>query len=96
MRSIHFHHRLQQDDAVRRIAEEIIAGEQCFSLKDLSVSGKDLLALGMPPGKELGALLQTLLDRVIDGDLPNEKDTLLRYVKEQSSSGDHSMERNLT
>lgn len=91
-----FHHRLQQDDAVRRIAEEIIAGDQCFSLKDLAISGKDLLALGMPPGKELGTLLQTLLDRVIDGDLPNEKDALLRYVKEQSSSGDHSMERNLT
>ncbi len=54
----------------------LLAGQPCYRLKDLAVGGKDLLALGFR-GPRVGALLQTLLNRVIDGELPNERDALL-------------------
>ena len=45
---------------------EIIKEKQCVTLKGLAVSGKDLIALGMKPGKEIGACLNQLLERVIE------------------------------
>ena len=54
-----------------------------FSLKDLAVSGNDLISLGIPKGKKIGEILKKLLDLVIDGEIPNDKDILLSYaVKE--------------
>ena len=52
--------------------------ECCLSLRDLAVGGEDLIALGMRPGRGIGKLLTGLLDEVIDGRLPNEREALLR------------------
>lgn len=57
---------------------DILEKEVCFSLKDLSLNGDDLLAAGIPEGAEIGFILQRLLDAVMDGRLPNEKQALLR------------------
>lgn len=62
------------------IVASIQAENACLSLKSLAVKGNDLMALGYN-GKELGAALQALLDAVIDGDLPNEKEALLAHAK---------------
>ena len=37
-----------------------------MTLKDLAVTGTDLINLGIAPGKELGTLLNELLDMVIE------------------------------
>lgn len=74
--------RLDQIDAVRPILEQILSERQCFSLKDLNVSGNDLIALGVPPGPKVGALLTRLLDAVINGKIPNEKEALLNLAKQ--------------
>ena len=74
--------RLDQIDAVRPILEQILSERQCFSLKDLNVSGNDLIALGVPPGPKVGALLSRLLDAVINGKIPNEKEALLNLAKQ--------------
>ena len=58
--------------------ERVLAEGQCFTLRDLAVSGRDLLALGIPSGPGLGRLLSLLLDQVLDGTLPNERDALLQ------------------
>ena len=50
-------------------------------MKDLAVSGNDLIALGIPKGKCIGVILKRLLDLVIDGEIVNETDVLLNYVK---------------
>ena len=63
------------------ILDAIKAENACLSLKDLAVKGNDLLALGYPAGKELGVALQKLLDAVIDGELPNDKEILLDFIK---------------
>ena len=51
-----------------------------YRITDLAVSGRDLLMLGYR-GKELGDTLSLLLDATMRGDVPNEKDALLSYLK---------------
>ena len=46
--------------------QDILAGQQCVSLKDLAVSGRDLIAAGMTPGREMGEMLQRMLQHVLD------------------------------
>lgn len=75
----------QIEEEIARLEEclqEILAQEQCFCLKHLAVKGRDLLALGIPPGPELGQLLQTLLEKVLEGELENQKDRLLAFVED--------------
>lgn len=67
--------------ALERLGKEIIAEKQCFSLKDLAVKGGDLVAAGFAPGPKLGAVLKLLLDKVINGELPNEREKLLDFAK---------------
>ena len=64
-------------DAVRRTLDEELAAGSCYTLKQLAVHGSDLIRMGMKPGPGLGACLETLLGRVMDGELPNEREALL-------------------
>lgn len=49
----------------------------CFSLKDLEINGREVMALGVPEGKQVGFILNTLLNLVINGDIPNNKSLLI-------------------
>lgn len=61
----------------KRLYTEVCEKEQCVSLKTLAVTGSDLIAAGMKPGKELGEVLQKLLQLVLDDPSCNTKDKLL-------------------
>lgn len=52
-----------------------------LSLKDLKINGKDLMNNGIPSGKELGIILNELLETVIEDPSANEKDNLLKIAK---------------
>ncbi len=65
------------------VMEEIRAEDACLSLRTLAISGDDLMALGVPKGKQIGELLHALLDEVIEERLPNEKNALLQAAKER-------------
>ena len=67
---------------VEALLEEVLAEASCLGLKDLAVNGRDLMALGFPSGKELGACLNRLLELVLEEKIPNEKETLLRQALE--------------
>lgn len=58
----------------------IVAENHCVSLKDLAISGGDLMALGIPQGKEIGNTLQKLLDLVLEDHTLNDKKVLLEKV----------------
>ncbi len=73
---------LERCEGLRALAETLAAEGQCLSLKELAVNGKDALALGFSPGPEVGKVLTALLERVLDGALPNERETLLKTLKE--------------
>jgi len=60
--------------------DAVIAAGTCFSLRDLAVSGRDLMALGIEEGPAVGEALQRLLEDVMDGAVPNEREALLRRV----------------
>lgn len=65
-------------EANRKDYEEICAKSQCVSKATLAVSGKDLIAYGMKPGKEIGAVLDAMLQDVIESPEHNEKEYLLK------------------
>lgn len=65
----------------RSIAEEIVAKNECFSLKNLALGGGDLISAGIKPGPEMGKILDILLEKVIEGEIPNEKKALLEFAK---------------
>ena len=60
----------------------LIAENPPYKITDLAINGKDLEGLGFF-GKEVGELLKSLLTAVIDGELQNEKGTLLSFIKRQ-------------
>ena len=73
--------RLQKIDNIEYILEEVLQDNECFSLKDLAVNGKDLITVGYKPGKEIGEILNNLLDSVISGEYINEKEKLLEIAE---------------
>ena len=65
----------------QRVLDEVLAQQQCFSLKDLKVNGLDLRKIGYQPGPALGAELNRLLDLVIDGECENTQAALLAAIR---------------
>ena len=61
---------------------KIYQSNQCVSLKELAVSGSDLIANGFKPGKELGDILKMLLEIVIEQPELNRREILLDKLKE--------------
>lgn len=71
--------RQKQIDTLEVLLQQVLEQDACFSLRQLSVNGRDLLEQGYR-GREVGAALQFLLGAVIDGTLPNEKQALLQAL----------------
>ena len=69
--------------AMREIYQETLINEDCVSLRQLAVSGRELMALGMRPGRELGDMLNELLELVIDNPSMNDRGKLCSYVIEK-------------
>lgn len=65
------------------IEQDILRKGECVSLKTLAVTGKDLLALGYPKGRQVGAVLNELLEMVLEHPEANEKELLLKAAKER-------------
>ena len=66
---------------IRRHALAVIQEHPCLTLGELAVGGKELATLGIKNGPELGRILNLLLDRVINGELPNEQETLINEAE---------------
>ncbi|MGN1192717.1 MAG: CCA tRNA nucleotidyltransferase [Dorea sp.] len=72
--------KLKNLDEIEQLYEEITAAGQCVSLKDLAVTGRDLIAAGIAPGKEIGNKLNELLNLVIEDPSQNTKENLLKHL----------------
>ena len=69
---------------VRDVYQRILEEKQCVSLKTLAINGKDLIdQTGMKPGKELGEVLNELLDLVTEDPARNTREYLLKAAKER-------------
>jgi tRNA nucleotidyltransferase (CCA-adding enzyme) len=67
-------------EEIRAVMDEIAAENSCLTVKDLAVNGHDLMALGLS-GQAVGKCLNTLLSRVLDEELPNEKSALIAEIR---------------
>ncbi|MBD7909968.1 MULTISPECIES: CCA tRNA nucleotidyltransferase [Clostridium] len=66
---------------VEQKLNEILEAKECFCIKDLAINGSDLINLGVKPGKEIGVLLNILLDKVIEDNSLNNKEFLIEIYK---------------
>lgn len=66
--------------------QQILDENACFTVKDLAINGKDLMNnLGLKPGKQIGLILNTLLNEVIDEKINNSYTELIERAKEINS-----------
>ena len=78
----------KREDKMQNIREveacylAIMERKECVSLKTLAVTGKDLIEKGMKPGKELGEMLNTLLEIVLECPEYNTKEKLEKIIEE--------------
>lgn len=68
-------------DAVIKETERILSAGECYNLKMLEISGADILHIGITSGEQIGKILDSLLQSVISGELPNEKADLIAAAK---------------
>lgn len=66
---------------LRERVERVLQEKSAMGLKDLAVNGGDLMALGIPAGKKLGAILKELFETVTDDPAMNSRDALLGLAK---------------
>ena len=64
---------------LRQIRDQLLAEDACFSLKDLALNGHDLMALGYE-GKAIGDTLNRLLELVMDEQVENTREALLKVL----------------
>lgn len=74
--------KLARIDEIVGIYNEIKEKNQCVSLKTLEITGNDLIALGVPKGKQIGATLNALLEDVIQNPGHNTHEYLIDMVKQ--------------
>ena len=65
---------------------EIMDAGECVNLKMLAVNGGDLIANGFPKGRQMGEILQDLLEIVLENPEKNTKEYLLELAKKRYGS----------
>ncbi|MDD3368144.1 MAG: CCA tRNA nucleotidyltransferase [Lachnospiraceae bacterium] len=78
----------QNLEMLRDIFHQVLDKNQCVSLKELAVTGKDLMAAGMQPGKTLGSVLQEMLQDVLEIPEHNKKEYLLQNLSKYIERAD--------
>ena len=73
--------KLQKLSYIEALYEEIRRQGDAVSLKDLAITGTDLIAQGRKPGREIGAVLQELLEKVLEDPSLNTPEKLLEISK---------------
>lgn len=71
---------------IRALIERLLREEGELNLKKLEINGNDLIQLGFR-GKEIGAVLNFLLERVLDEALPNARPALLQAAQDARKEG---------
>jgi hypothetical protein len=68
---------------VRKFRREIVGNKnEPFNLKSLKVNGKDVMdTLSIQPGPNVGKILNTLFEEVLEDPSRDEKDFLIERIK---------------
>ncbi len=68
-------------DALSAFITQVKESGACLRREDLALSGSDLIALGITPGKQVGEVLSMLLELVLSDPKKNTRETLEKAVK---------------
>ena len=63
--------------------KEIEKRQDCVSFSEMKLGGKDLISLGVSPGKALGELLHCAFDYVLHYPSENDKEKLISYLRKE-------------
>ena len=67
--------------ALEKRIEQVLGRDKALSLKDLAVDGNDIIReLGIPPGPEVGLVLEALLESVLEDPALNRREMLLKIA----------------
>lgn len=66
---------------LKKRIEKVQLENSALNLKDLSINGNDLIKIGIPAGKEIGKILNKLLETVVEDPSQNKKEKLLEIAK---------------
>jgi len=72
---------------VKQMVTELRSKPYCVSLKQLAITGSDLIAAGRKPGVELGDTLEYLLEQVLEHPEWNTRERLLQLALQESCPG---------
>ncbi len=75
-------YKLEYIAQLENIYKQELEKKSAFNLKTLAVNGRDIINTGVRDGRTIGMILEYLLDRVIDGDIENDKQLLLDKAAE--------------
>lgn len=78
--------KLEKLAGIQEIYNAILQAQQCVSLKTLAVTGSDLIEAGMQPGKEIGEMLNYLLQLVLENPELNTRQALLEQMRSRGQS----------
>lgn len=70
-------------DSIHKNYLEIISQNECFSMKDLKINGRDLIDIGIKDGRQIGSILHYLLEKVMEDDNINSREKLLDIAAEK-------------
>ena len=73
-------HARERYEELNGALDALLAEKPCFTLKDMAVNGRDLMALGYR-GREIGEELERLLGAILDGTAENRRETLLEAAR---------------
>jgi len=73
-------------ETARKLYEDILSKGECVNLKELKINGKDLIAEGFQPGRELGDILNRLLATVIEEPKLNQLEMLLNLANKERNN----------
>ena len=73
--------RIEKIQNIKKLLNEVLQENECFSLKDLAINGEDVKKVMMlKEGKDIGYWLKEILNKVIDGELNNNRDDLIYWM----------------
>lgn len=74
--------RIALADGLEATLDEILKANEAFTVRSLAINGGDVMGLGVPQGPAIGETLQAALEAVIDEQVPNTHDDLVKFVRD--------------
>lgn len=71
--------------ASERLLNKVIKDNICYSYKNMQINGNDLIKLGYTKGPNIGKTLNIILNKIINGNLQNNKPDLIKFANQNKS-----------